>query len=181
MKGFKRVLAVVALVALVPSTGAQAVPVTHNLALTVGETKTWAGTPSPGANLNYNGLIDESTARGCSPDPQMKCEYALLALTNPVPADDLDGKLRRNVTVTLDEYTLPSPLSDFAVSLYETDATGSVRGNEVGTSDNTEVPDPDEQVMVSVTTTTANPTAYYLVEVAYFLTVYSGYRGTVKF
>lgn len=182
MKGFKRVLPVAALVAVIPFSGANAVPVTHNVAVNSGETKTWQGTAAPGVNPNYNGLHESlGPSRNCTADVKDKCEYALVAVTNPVPADDADGKLRKAMTVTINNYTLPSPLTDFALTAYETDATGSVRGAEIATSDNTDVPDDDESVPVQVTTTVTEPTKYFLIEVAYFANVASSYTGTVKF
>lgn len=182
MKRIPLVLAV-SLVAVVMFAGqAHAVPVKHNLAVAAGETKTWEGTPGVGANANYNGLIDDSTARTCTDDVQTKCEYALVALTNPVPDTDPDGRLSRSATITLNNFRpLDSPFTDFALAIYTTDSTGSVRGEELGFSDNSDVPDPDEQAVISVQTTTATPTVYVLVEVAYFYVFNSQYTGTVQF
>src|SRR5688500_14475922 len=110
MKRFTRVLAATATVAVLPFSGANAVPVTHNLAVNAGETKTWDGTAAPGVNPNYNDLHESlGPSRNCTPDPKDKCEYALVAATNPVPETDLDGKLRKAMTVTITDYTLPSP------------------------------------------------------------------------
>ena len=136
--------------------------------------------------MNYNGLHTAlndlvGPARTCSTDPRNLCEYALVTATNPVPDTDTDGKLRKQMTVTLDNFFPASPASDFALTVYATDATGSARGAELGTSDNTEVPDPDESITVTVATTREAPTQYFLVEVAYFIGVNSTYTGTVRF
>ena len=182
MKRFTPVIAAALLLAMLPLGNAQAVPVTHNLALNAGETKTWDGTAAPGANANYNGAVPPlGPERTCSADIQTKCEYALVALTNPVPEEDADGKLTKTATFTLDNYSLPSPASDFALTIYDTDKDGAVRGEELGTSDNSDVPDPDEQVTISVQTTRLVSTKYYLVEVAYFTSLNASYKGTVKF
>lgn len=181
-----RLLVAATLVAVLPLSAASAVPVTHEIAVAAGETQTWQGTARTGTNLNYNGLASQldpilGSARTCSTDPRNMCEYALVAVTNPVPEDDADGKLRKTMTVTLNGYSPESPATDVALTVYETDETGSTRGSELATSDNTDVPDPDEQVSVSVTTTLDEPTQYYLVEVAYFIGVNSSYTGTVRF
>ena len=178
-----RLLPLVALTVVVLQAGAaSAVPVVRTITSTAGAPDaTWTGTAAVGLNANYNGLVDEGTSRTCGATPDVYCEYTLLALSNAVPADDADGRLRRNATVTLDQYSLQSPLSDFDVTVYATDAAGSVRGTEVGTSANTDVVDPDEVVTWSVTTTTGAPTQYFLVEVAYFTSLNATYRGTLKF
>ena len=181
-----RLLVAGSLLAILPLTSAQAVPVTHNLAVAAGETKTWNGTARVGVNPNYNGIAEQldpvfGSARTCTTNPNNLCEYALVAATNPVPDTDADGKLRKAMTVTLDSFFPESPVSDFALTVYDTDSTGSVRGNELGTSDNTELPDPDESVSVQVNTTTTEPTKYFLVEVAYFIGANSSYRGTIRF
>jgi hypothetical protein len=181
MKRFTPLLAAAVLFAMLPIGPAQAVEVTHRLDLKAGETKTWDGTAAVGANVNYNGIVDEPTARTCSADIQTKCEYALVSLTNVVPDTDADGKVNKSVTFTLDSYSLESPLSDFALSVYTTDKDGSIRGDELGTSDNSDVPDPDEQVAFAVQTTRLEPTKYFLVEVAYFTSLNASYKGTVKF
>jgi hypothetical protein len=175
-------VAVAALAAMIPLGHAEAVPITHNLALNAGETKTWDGTAAVGANVNYNGAVQQlGPARTCSADIQTKCEYALLSLTNPVPDTDADGKLNKSLTVTIDNYSIESPASDFALTLYTTDKDGAVRGDELGTSDNSAVPDPDEQVSTTIQTTRTEPTKYILVEVAYFTSLNASYRGTAKF
>ena len=183
MKPLFRMLGAACLVAALPFASASAAPtITHEVAVAAGETATWDGTPAVGANVNYNGLIDESTAGVCSDtDPTTKCEYALVTVTNVVPEDDADGKLRKLLRITLDNYTLPSPASDFALTVFETDAEGSTKGPEVGRSDNTDVPDDNEEVGFQVTTTLEESTKYYLVEVVYFTSAMSGYTGTVAF
>lgn len=182
MKRFTPVLAAALLFSMLPISSAQAVPVTHNLAVNNGETKTWNGTAAVGANANYNGAVEPlGPGRECSNDIQTKCEYALVALTNPVPETDLDGKLNRSTTITIDTFSPESPASDFALTVYTTDKDGAVRGDELGTSDNTSVPDPDEVVSFSVQTTRTEPTKYFLVEVAYFTSLNGSYKGTVRF
>jgi hypothetical protein len=201
-----RLLATAAFVAMMfAGQSAHAVELSHNLALNAGETKTWNGAPrGVGANANYNGLVSEGNERPCTVtsvgdfdyDPRTMCEYALVSVTNPVPQEDLDGKLKKNMIVTIDSFAIPSPFSDFALTLYDTNATGTLKGAELGTSDNTDVPDPDEQVVLSVETTRTEPTKYFLVEVAHFYAVTldlcalpaeirpspcAPYKGTVQF
>ena len=160
---------------------AQAVEVTHKLAVKAGETKTWEGTPGVGLNVNYNGVIDPATARTCSDDIDTKCEYALVSLTNPVPNTDPDGRLTKSATITLNNFRpLDSPFTDFAMTVYTSDANGT-RGDELGFSDNSDLPDPDEQVVISVQTTKTTPTVHVLVEVAYFYVFQCQYTGTVQF
>lgn len=176
MKRISLVLAASLLAVVMLAGQAQAVPVKHNLAVAAGETKTWEGTPGVGTNVNYSG------DRVCTDDVDTKCEYALVSLTNPVPDTDADGRLTKSVTITLNNFRpLDSPFTDFAFAVYTTDQTGSVRGDELGFSDNSELPDPDEQVITSITTTRTNPTVYVLVEVAYFYVFGSQYTGTVQF
>ncbi len=177
------VFAATTLAVVIPAGQAQAVPVTHKLEVAANEVKTWEGTAAFGANVNYNGLHPAlGPARTCTNDPQTKCEYALVALTNPVPDTDPDGRVTKGVTITLNNFRpLDSPFTDFAMAVYTTDKDGAVRGDEVGFSDNSDVPDPDEQVGFSVSTTRTAPTAYFLVEVAYFYSANAAYTGTVDF
>lgn len=186
MKALWRLAVAGMFVAVLPMTAASAVPVTHELAVSPGETVTWDGTARTGVNPNYNGLSAQlepvfGPARTCRETPEALCEYALVAATNPVPEDDADGRVSKSMTVTLDNFVAPSPASDFALTVYETDAAGETRGAEVSTSDNTEVPDPDEQVRVTVITTRDAPTRYFLIEVAYFSSVQGSYTGTINF
>jgi hypothetical protein len=182
MKRVPLVLAASLLAVVILAGQAQAVPITHNVAVAANEVKTWEGTAAVGLNANYNGAIEEDTARTCTDDIETKCEYALVALTNPVPEEDADGRLNKSVIITLNNFRpLDSPFTDFALAVYTTDETGSFRGDEVAFSDNSDLPDPDEQVGFSVTTTTTTPTVYYLVEVAYFYVLNSQYTGTVDF
>lgn len=177
------VMSAAALAVLIPAGQAQAVPVTHTVEVAANEVKTWEGTPGVGANVNYNGVAPPlGPARTCTDDIQTKCEYALVKLTNPVPEDDADGRLTKTVSITLNNFRpLDSPFTDFALAVYTTDEEGSIRGDEVGFSDNSDVPDPDEQVFFTVVTTTTSPTAYFLVEVAYFYSANAQYTGTVDF
>ena len=181
MKRFATVLTGAVLVGMLSIGPAHAVPVKHKLEVAAGETKTWNGTAAVGANVNYNGLVDEATAGECSDDVDTKCEYALLTVSNPVPDSDADGKLKRNLTITLDSYSIPSPGSDFDFRVFTTDAEGTKKGDEVGFSANTDVVDPDEQSVVSIQTTKTTPTVYLLVEVAYFTSLNATYKATVKF
>lgn len=177
-----RAIAAAALAAIIPAGPAHAVPITHTLEVAANEVKTWEGTAAVGLNANYNGAVDSDTARTCTDQIDTKCEYALVALTNPVPEEDADGKLVKSVIITLNNFRpLDSPFTDFALAVYNTDETGSFRGDEVGFSDNSDLPDPDEQVGFSVTTTWTTPTVYYLIEVAYFYVFNCQYTGTVDF
>lgn len=186
-----RVLSLGVLVALVLATGpASAVTPARTFEHTAGqEDTTWDGANAVGANVNYNGIANCPAAapvcpipppRTCTATPEAYCDYTLLALTNPVPEGDTDGKLRRPATVTITDYTLPSPASDFALTLYSSDADAN-RIAELGTSDNSDIPDDDESVTVQVTTTLEAPTQYILVEVAYFTSAGASYGATLKF
>ncbi|MGH2710960.1 MAG: hypothetical protein ACRDH9_07135 [Actinomycetota bacterium] len=179
MKNAIRVVAATALALMLFAGEAQATEITHNLALNAGETKTWNGTSRLGLNANYNGLVDDN--RHCNVtnpgdfdyDPRAMCEYALVSLTNPVPAGDADGKVKKNVGILLDSFSLQSPATDVDFSVYATNANGSVKGDELGASANLDVVDPDEFVQLSIETTLAEPTKYLLVEVAYFTTLHA--------
>ena len=82
--------------------------------------------------------------------------------------------------MTITDSTLPSPASDFALTLYASDADAN-RITELGRSDNADIPDDDESVTVQVTTTLEAPTQYILVEVAYFTSAGAGYGATLDF
>ena len=172
-------IAITALVALVPASAASAA-VDRTVEVAAGKSETWAGTKMPGTNLNYFNVTttgDTVLKTGtCTKDPQTYCDLTLVALSNPVPADDADGKLRRTATFTISDYA--GPAADVDMELYASDETGA-RGDSLGGS--TEFTTETEQASVAVTTTLEEPTKYVLVQVIYFVQPGTGYTGDVKF
>lgn len=185
----------------------------HTVAVASGETKTWAGTPKLGTNLALDpgALIIDPPDRYCADtdpgsfyyDPRSVCDTVLVSATNPVPESDADGKLKRNLTITVNEFlTGAQAPSDVDLAVYQSDATGAKGepvegGNGVGWSANGLPNDPDESVTFPVETTRTIPTKYYLVAVQYFIMPYATdlcalpeqvrptpcapYKGTVTF
>jgi hypothetical protein len=197
-----------ALAAILPlGASAQAAP-DHTVAAAAGETKTWRGTAKLGLNSAF---LTDVPDRRCEDapvgdfyyDPRTACDTILVSATNPVPDTDADGKLRRNITITLNEFLggAQAP-TDVDFMVRHSDATGAKGapvegGNGVGWSANGLPDDPDESVTFPVETTRTSPTQYYLVEVFYFISVYATdlcalpeqvrptpcapYKGTVQF
>ena len=162
-------VAVVVVLCVLIATGASAEP-EYTGALNPGESFTWEG-----AAVGLNPLYFEAEA-GCSTDPTNFCEYALLSYTNPVPADDADGRLTRTSTITI----TPTAVSDLDLQVYASDAAGTM-GTMIGSStaypiDNEGV----ESVYAVMRTTTEVPTVYVLVEVIHYANV-GGYTGSATF
>lgn len=175
---------------LVPAWGASAAPVEvdHQVAVTAGEVAEWDGEPAVGANINYfNNFQAEPVGQvfpigQCSQDdPRTYCEYALIALSNPVPEDDADGRLRKSATIKLDGFNpVPDPVTDFDLLVYESDAEGT-KGTEVGQDGSILDADFTEVVTASVTTTRTEPVKYLLAEIVYYASPNASYHGTVQF
>ena len=208
MKRSALVLVTGVLVAILPlGPGAQAAA-DHNIAVANGETKTWSGTAKLGLNAAITTDVPDRHCGDAEPgdfyyDPRTVCDMVHVSATNPVPETDLDGKLKKNITITINEFLtgMQAPTDiDFAV--YESDAAGTKGalvegGNGVGWSANSLPDDPDESVTFPVETTRLIPTKYYLVAVQYFISPYATdlcalpeqvrptpcapYKGTVQF
>ena len=177
-----RLLLVGAIVfAILPFGGASAADRQQDLL--AGETKSWSTAVSTGVNTSHFGPQDDAVnPERCTKDPQNYCDYTLVSLTNPVPDTDADGKLKKTANMSLTEFgPLPGPISDFDLKIYESDANGT-KGPMVNTPWTTaQPPDYEEHYAVSVTTTTTQPTKYYLLEVIYFTTVNGSCKVTVQF
>lgn len=159
---------IIAMLCMLVATGASAeTDFTGELA--PGDTFTWEGAP-----VGLNPLYFEGEA-GCSSDPNNYCEYALLKYTNPVPADDADGRLTRNSVITI----TPNAAADFDLQVYASDADGTM-GSMVGSSTAFPWDNTVESVSTVIRTTTEEPTVYLLVEVIHFANV-GGYTGTATF
>lgn len=208
MKRSALVLATGLIVAILPvGPSAQAAP-DHSLVLNVGETKTWNGTPKLGLGAALTTAVPSRRCEDTDPgdfyyDPRTQCDIIHISVTNPVPESDADGKLKKNLTITLNQFLtgIQAPTDvDFWVN--ESDATGAMGapvegGNGVGWSANDLPDDPDESVTFPVETTRTVPTKYYLVSVGYFISPYARdlctlpeqirpnpcapYKGTVNF
>jgi hypothetical protein len=208
MKRSALVLATGMLVAILPIGPSAQAAIDHTVAVSNTQTKTWNGTPKLGLNAN---LIDDVPDRNCEDwdpgsfyyDPRSVCDIIHISATNPVPDTDADGKLKRNMTITLNDFLtgIQAPTDiDFWVS--ESDINGTkgaplANTNGAGWSANDLPNDPDESVTFSVETTRLIPTKYYLVEVGYFISPYATdlcalpeqvrptpcapYKGTVNF
>ena len=169
-------------IALVPAFGATAADQTGSVA--PGETYTWTGAAAVGANQNYFATVPEEVlASGqCTKDPQYYCETILVRFDNPLSdADIAAGKtfLRRNANLTVTEYTVPDPLTDYDVIVRTSDAEGT-RGAEVAQAASGRTTG-QESTSWQVRTTPAQPSQYYLLDVVYFLSAGSSYKGTVSF
>jgi hypothetical protein len=182
MKRLTPLIAAAVLIAMLPIGPAHAVTVSHTRALNAGETKTWSGTAKLGANASYNANVsaEEGYCTEAGPgsfyyDPRSVCDYVLISATNPVPDTDADGKLKKNLSITINEFLGGVQATDYDMRLYTTDATASFRGEEVGFSANSSPEDPDEQIVISVETTRTPlvSTKHYLLEIGYFLSPYA--------
>lgn len=138
---------------------------------------TFRGTAAVGAPYGWSG-----TARtGVSPasgdgacattDPQQRCERTLVEL-RAAPGQT------RTLTVDVGAFApLPGPISDLDLRVLDSDATG-VLGPELGSSGRGALDEQyDEQVEVPLGLPTGS--RFVLVEVVYFTTAETGYRGTV--
>ncbi len=197
-----------AIVAILPFGSAALAAPDHSIAVNNTQTKTWSGTPKLGLNAAINDPVVDRRCEDTEPgsfyyDPRTVCDFVHISATNPVPENDADGKLKRNITITINEFLggLQPPTDiDFVVYHADADGTKGQRvegGNGTGWSANNLPNDPDEQVSFSVETTRTVPTKYFLVEVQYFTSLYAvdlctlpsevrptpcaPYKGTVQF
>jgi len=180
----------------------------HSLAVANGETKNWSGTAKLGLNAALTTNVPDRECSDAAPgdfyyDPRKVCDTVLISATNPVPETDLDGKLKKNITITVNEFiTGAQAPTDIDFTVFQSDATGAkgeqVPGdNGVGWSANDLPDDPDESVTFPVETTRTIPTKYYLVHLYYFISPWAvnpcslpeqvrpdpcaPYKGTVQF
>ena len=180
----------------------------HNVTVANGETKTWSGTAKLGLNATLVTAVPDRECSDAAPgdfyyDPRKVCDTVLISATNPVPETDLDGKLKRNITITVNDFiTGAQAPTDIDFTVFQSDASGAkgeqVPGdNGVGWSANDLPDDADESVTFSVETTRTIPTKYYLVHLFYFISPYATdlcalpeqvrpspcapYKGTVQF
>lgn len=104
-------------------------------------------------------------------------------MTNP-PGNGATSDTR-TLTITLDEFDpVPEPATDIDLYVFESDELGTIGPlvdiSGTGVLNNAldgSVAPSGERVEVEVTTTTANPTRYYLARVVYYASVETGYRG----
>ena len=194
MKHLRILLSIALALAVAPFWGASAAE--PDAALVPGDTFTWEGAATPGANVNYHDNFGTGVAevdgpvRGvapvgvCSDDATTYCETFLVSFTNPVPEADADGKLTKTANVAL-----TNAKGDVDLLVYASDAEGT-KGAEIGSSagpgpSNTTL---DENLGVPVVTTRPTlakptqadaPTKFFLVEVVYYHA--AGYTGTIRF
>jgi hypothetical protein len=173
---------VLSVLLLLPS-GAGAAP---DETATVGPDETVSFTrDAAGVNFCYFGLpiVGTTTCPGlnpgtCTKSPQQYCDAILVEFTNPVPDTDADGKLKRSASLAL----ATGEYSDYDVIAYASTPDGT-KGAEVGRS--TASPPPlgstsDESISLSITTTTAAPSSFVLIEVIHWAPV-DAYTLTADF
>lgn len=196
MKAVIRMFVASMLVAALPFAAAGAEG--RSFALASGESATWEGVQSLGVNTNYHGNHDTDVPEidnevrkvqptyTCTSDMVTYCDTTLVSLSNPVPADDADGKLTRPAT-----FKVTNAKGDVDLRIYESDAEGT-RGefiaHSAGPLDTVDHTDLDETVELRVTTTRPTDdkptqadvsTRYFLVDVVYYTA--AGYTGTITF
>jgi hypothetical protein len=190
MRRMRVLVAAALLVAMIPVGGASAKD--RELALAVGESKTWNGVTATGANVNYHGLFDtrphginQLRPGACGKEVEDYCDVTLVAFSNPIPEDSNQTSRQRAARFVIDSYTTPG---DYDLQVYESDAKGTRLAKAHGDTqggcpciDNGNYTGLYEEVEFSVRTTKAEPVKYYLVEVVYFANVQSSYKGTVTF
>ena len=191
-KLFLAISLLTALVAGVPGVGSAAETIDYRYEVNPGDAYTWAGKKMTASNQHYFENLDPVGQELMEPYTCNKtrlnyCEVALVKVNNPVPADDVDGKLKKNIQMRIGTFDpVPAPATDFDLVVYASDASGT-RKEEVAQSaaGATSGDDPAqfgaEAVDFTVNTTTAEPSRYYLVHIVYFQTVETGYTGEISF
>jgi hypothetical protein len=149
----------------------------------------WTGTTATGMNQYYwdpagVGPAGPVEDHKCDKTQAYYCEDILLKFENPFTAAELaDPKKKfkdRSATILLDAFSPASPVSDFDLFAYESDASGAV-GQELDSDGAIAVGDDTEEVNVTITTTKTVSTVYVLARVVYFQVVNGNYKGTVSF
>lgn len=166
------VTAALCAVLLIPGAATAAPDSTHELA--PGDSLTLTGDYPAGVNFCYfgrpfvgGGDCPVFAPAQCTKDPQQYCDVVLLKFTNPVPADDPDGKLKRTARFALDT----GDYSDYDILAYASDENGT-RGAELAHSYNSPPPlgsSSDENMTVNINTTTDAPSVWVLLEVVHWL------------
>lgn len=179
-----RILALTAAATVLLAGSAHAAPA-RTLSANAGQTITWDGAQAIGANVNYFDITEGNggsyAAPGtCTTDARSYCDTTLVKVTNPVPDEDADGVLTKTARVTISDYgPVPDPATDFDLLAFKSDANGT-QGAEYARDGNLD-DTANETVSFSVKTTRAEPEQWVLVQVVYFASLNSGYKGTFKF
>jgi hypothetical protein len=146
-----------------------------------GGSESWATLAATGVNTSH--LADEDdqvNPQACGKTVTNYCDTTLVVLANPVPPDDVDGLLKRNVTVALTG-TNPVPNGgDFDLKVYESDPSGN-RGALAADFAQAAPPESLESYSFEVATARTAPEKFYLVEVIYFASANSSAQVTVTF
>jgi uncharacterized repeat protein (TIGR01451 family) len=125
---------------------------------------TWDGDMATGANTDY----DAESGGPCGKTATDYCDITLLRVNVDPSFWNTRGG---GVQISARNFT-PNPGSDFDLFVYQSDASGTI-GQLVGSSPNI--------AGVEESTTIANASGYYLVQVVYFSVVASKYSGEAKF
>ena len=146
-------------------------------------------TVSPGSPFSWNGAVatgtngqlpNLSSAECREDDPTTRCEQLFVEFANP-PADG-EESATATATITLSDFApLADPVTDLDLYVYESDELGTL-GPQAGVSWRFGPPldPPGEEVELEVTTTTDEPSRYYIVSVRYYRSIESGYQGEAK-
>ena len=137
---------------------------------------TWSGTAATGLRRP----VTVSPADRCvKDDPMARCEQVLVEIENPPAAGAASAS--RAATISIGDFgPTAEPATDLDIYVYESDQLGTL-GPFVDASESAgEIEEPvGETVSLQVTTTREQPSRFYLVQVVYYRSVDSGYRGTV--
>jgi hypothetical protein len=182
----KLVLAITALLVLLPlSAHAETPDITHKV--DAGTTYTWDGSSALGTNLLYWGdPATGSNATGtCGDDRDNYCDTVLLEFSNPLTQAEINAgktKKTKTATITINNFgPVPDPLTDFDLIIFDSDAQGTKGDSLVQSADFGPNQAGDEQVSTSIQTTITQPSKYVLVEIVYFISANSSYKGTAQF
>ena len=149
--------------------------------VTAGGSESWTTRVATGVNTSHLAVEDDQVnPEECGKELLNYCDTTLLTLANPVPPDDSDGMLRRNVTIALTS-TAPVPSAgDYDLKIYESDVDGG-RGPLAAEFSQAAPPNSLESYSLEVATSRGAPEKYYLVEVIYFASANSSARVVVNF
>jgi hypothetical protein len=145
------------------------------------------GAASPASPYSWNGPratgVNQTTNEvECRSEPSALCQDILVEVSSPLAQGE--SSATRVASVVLDEFgPVVEPATDIDLYVHESDelaTVGSLVDYSASGGGNPVDGFEGEKVTFEVTTTTSQPSHFYLVRVVYYQSVESGYRGRIS-
>ena len=176
-----RIVATMLVLATVVLSTAPALAADRQRRVTAGGSESWTTRVATGLNTSHMATEDDQfNPEACGKEALNYCDTTLLTLANPVPPDDSDGMLRRNVTIALASANPLASAGDYDLKIYESDSNGA-KGPLAADFAQAAPPNSLESYSFEVPTSRSGPEKFYLVEVIYFASVNSAAQVNVTF